>query len=610
MGMRSAMTIDQKKRSGDVQDGILLKFALKYVKKYKYMLYFAVLLIVISSIIVLLPELLIKKILDEDIKNNDLNGLKFSVILMISLYILSWIISFCNNFVIGKLGQSTIYDVRNDMFEKLMLQSRSYFDKNQSGQINSRMTNDVEILAGFLGGSISSIISAVLQLIGIVAIMIYLDIALSLISFLIIPMLLLVTFVIRGPIRRISQSRRKTIANVTANIAENISGAKESKVFAREKENIQEFQQVNKENYEVSMKSVSLFALIQPAVSIIAAIGTMLILGYSGYQAAVLDNTKYTPGLVAAFMAYLVRFFFPIFTLSMFYNTWQAAVASLERVYIFLNEPIDIQNSTDAKEITIESGEITFQKVHFHYDESIPIFQDLNLEIKSGNMIAVVGPTGAGKTSLIKLIMRFYDITSGKLLIDGHDIQTYNIESLRSSIGMVPQEPILYNDSILENIRYGANGKTIEDVVKVAELVGIDEFVQTLPEGYHTMVSEGGRRLSMGQRQLIAFARAILPNPQLLILDEATSSLDPISEIRVQTALKRVLEGRTSIVIAHRLSTIRKADKIIVLENGKIIQVGTHKDLVVQSGKYQELYLKQYFTEKQQEEILAKIISK
>jgi ABC-type multidrug transport system fused ATPase/permease subunit len=610
MGMRLALTTDQQKRTGDVQDRILLRFALKYVKKYNSLLYIAVILIVASSVIVLLPELLIKKILDEDIKNNNLTGLRNSVILMISLYFLSWIISFSNSFVIGKLGQSTIYDLRNDMFEKLMKQSRSYYDKNQSGQINSRMTNDVEVLAGFLGGSISSIISALLQLIGIVIIMIYLDIPLALISFLIIPLLLLVTYVIRGPIRRISQSRRKTIANVTANIAENLSGAKESKVFAREKENIQEFQQVNKENYEVSMKSVSLFALIQPAVSIIAAIGMMLILGYSGYQVAVLDNSKYTPGLVAAFMAYLVRFFFPIFTLSMFYNTWQASVASLERIYIFLNESVDVQNISNSKDMVIERGDISFQKVHFHYDVSIPIFEDLNLEIKSGNMVAVVGPTGAGKSTLIKLIMRFYDTTSGKLLIDDQDIQTYTIQFLRSSIGLVPQEPILYNDSILENIRYGASDKTLEDVVKVAKLVGIDKFVQTLPKGYDTMVSEGGKRVSMGQRQLIAFARAILPNPQLLILDEATSSLDPISEIRVQNALERVLEGRTSIVIAHRLSTIRKANKIVVLENGRISQIGTHRELVVQSGRYQELYLKQFFTEKQQEEILAKIISK
>ncbi|MCH8908910.1 MAG: ABC transporter ATP-binding protein [Candidatus Heimdallarchaeota archaeon] len=519
----------------------------------------------------------------------------------------SWLISLVNNFVIGKLGQSTIFDLRNEMFAKLMNQSRSYFDKNQSGQINSRMTNDVETLSGFLGGSISSIIFAVLQLFGILFVMLYLDITLSLISFLLIPLLLGVTLILRGPIRRIAQSRRKTIADVTSNIAENISGAKESKVFARERENIKEFERVNRENYKISMKSVSLFALIQPAVSIIAAIGTMLILAYAGYQAAALGNGKYTPGLIAAFMAYLARFFFPIFTLSMFYNTWQAAVASLERIYIFLNEPVDITDEQHAKDLPIKRGEVSFENVDFSYKEEIPIFKKLNLEIESGTMVAIVGTTGAGKSTLIKLLMRFYDITAGKLLIDGQEIKSYTIKSLRSSMGLVPQEPILYDDTILENIRFGSPDKSVEDVIEVAKLVGIHDFVQDLTDGYQTRVSEGGKRLSMGQRQLIAFARAILPDPKLLILDEATSSLDPISEIRVQNALEQVLKGRTSIVIAHRLSTIRKADKIIVLEAGKVIQSGLHKELVVKSGKYQDLYLKQFFTEKQQEKILAKI---
>jgi ABC-type multidrug transport system fused ATPase/permease subunit len=585
---------EEEKREYLVSDRDLVDFTLRYLKPYRALVLASLAFIIVSSLLNLIPELVIRKIIDQDIVTGDAIGLRQSVLLMVTIYILSWIFSFGFTYSTSKLGQTTILDLRMDMYEHMLHQSQSYFDKNQSGKINSKLTNDLETLSGFLGSGLVDIMATVVQIVGIVVIMLALNVTLALISFSIIPLLVLLTFFIRGPVRHASRRTRKTIAKVTDNLSENISGAKTTKTFARETSNKREFSKINRENYEASMTATKLFAIIFPMVGVISALGTALILGYAGYQTAVVGNNIYSVGLVATFMAYLTRFFRPIFRISMFYSTFQSALASLERVYTFLDEEISITDQEDAQHLQLNGGKIEFDHVRFAYSDEIVVFEDLDVTVQPGSVTALVGETGAGKSTFIKMIPRFYDVNSGSIRIDDQDISSLSLSSLRAQIGVVPQTTHLFNTSILENIRYGTPDATEAQVQEVSQLVGLHDYINSLPDGYRTVVREEANRLSQGQKQLVSFARALLKDPPILILDEATSSLDVISEIRVQEALEKVIEGRTVIAIAHRLSTIRNADRILVIENGVIVQDGTHKELVKISGKYQDLYLKQF----------------
>jgi ATP-binding cassette subfamily B protein len=553
---------------------------------------------------------MIRQIIDVNIPENDKQGLLNSALIMLLIYLASWVIGFIYAYIIVKIGQTTIFKLRNDMYSKLLNQSQVYYDNNQSGRINSKLTNDVDTLSGFLSSSFVNLVASIFQLSGILIIMFYFDIALSLISLSVVPLLFILAWVIRGPIRSISMKRRKTISNVTSNLAENISGAQVSKSFAREETNLQEFAQANRENYNASIQATSLFAIITPAIGLIAAFGTMLILGYAGYQNAVVGSNSYTPGTIAVFTAYLTRFFGPIITLSMFYSVFQSALASLERVYLFLNDDISVKEAKSAEKLKTNGGSIKFNNVDFAYKREIPIFENLNVTIEGGKTLALVGKTGAGKSSLVKLISRVYDIQNGSIEIDGQDVSKLSLYSLRKSIGIVPQEPRLFNTTIFENLRYGnieISKSELEDKMKE---IGFDEIVRSLPDGYDTVVNEGGKRLSRGQRQLIAFGRVLISDPEILILDEATSNLDPIGELRIQRALNSILPNRTAIIIAHRLSTIRNADRILVLDNGKIVQDGTHQSLVFEKGNYQELYLKQVSKLIEDKELTAKILQR
>ncbi|OLS27381.1 MAG: putative ABC transporter ATP-binding protein [Candidatus Heimdallarchaeota archaeon LC_2] len=606
--MRSSS--ENKDREKLVSDRDLFRFALSYIKPHKKGITISIILVILASFIGLLPELMIKKIIDNDIPKNDKEGLLNSVTIMIIIYLVSWVIGFIYAYLIVKIGQTTIFNVRNDMYTKLLNQSQTYYDHNQSGRINSKLTNDVDTLSNFLSSSLVGLVASIFQLSGILIIMFYFDITLSLISFAVVPLLFLLAYVIRVPIRNISMKRRKTISDVTSNLAENISGAQVSKSFTREKVNLQEFTAANKENYDVSIRATSLFAIITPAIGLISALGTMLILGYAGYQNAVIGSNKYSPGTIAVFMAYLTRFFQPIITLSMFYSVYQSALASLERIYLFLHEDVTVEEIENPAKMKITNGSIRFENVDFAYKKDMPIFQNLNVTIEGGKTLALVGTTGAGKSSFVKLISRVYDIQNGSIEIDGQDVSSLSLHSLRKSIGLVPQEPRLFNTTILENLRYGNPEISNIDLKQKMSEIGFDEIIKSLPEGYETIVNEGGKRLSRGQRQLIAFGRALIKDPDILILDEATSNLDPIGELRIQKALKKILPNRTAIIVAHRLSTIRNADRILVLENGEIVQDGTHQFLVFEDGNYQKMYLKQVSEPMEDKELAAKILQK
>ncbi len=585
MHMRVAEKRAKEIEASDIE---LLKFSLGYVADHKYKAVVSLFIVIVGVGINLLPELYLKKIFDEDIVNGDVKGIWIDGSIMISLYLLSWLLGFVNAYLITYIGQGSTYRMRVDMFKKLMRQSMKYFETHKSGQINSRITNDVNTLSNFLGSSFIDIISALLQLVGIVSIMIYLDVELGLISLSIIPLMIILAFFIRGPIRRISQRRRQSVAEVTSNIAENISGQKVSKAFAREKENTREFEKVNRKNLEVHMKATSLFALIQPLFVVIGSLSTVILMTYTG-----LNTGKYSVGTVVTFNAYLSRFFFPVIILTMFYSNYQSALASLERIYIFLSEPTEVTTRRGAKNLKIIKGNIRLEEVTFGYDPSLPIFQNLSVEIEGGKRTAIVGETGAGKSTLIKLIARFYDPQSGRILVDDQDIKEVSMESLRMFLGLIPQKPFLFKGTIYENLIYGTPTATIEQTEEVIEVLGLKHLIDNLPNGYDTIIDEGGTSLSLGQRQLIALGRVLIHDPKILILDEATSSLDSISELKVQKALDLISSQRTTLVIAHRLSTIRNADRILVIEDGKIIEHHTHESLIAQGGKYLELYRKQ-----------------
>ncbi|RMG20834.1 MAG: ABC transporter ATP-binding protein [Methanobacteriota archaeon] len=579
---------DRREHGTDASDWELLKFSMGYVKDHKYKAITALVVVILSVLINLLPELFLKKIFDEDIPNGNVGAILSDGGIMIGLYVFSWILGFLNAYLITYIGQGSTFRMRTDMFQKLMKQSMKYFETHKSGQINSRITNDVNTLSNFLGSSFIDIVSAVLQLIGIVSIMIFLDVELGMISLSIIPLMIVLAIFIRGPIRRISQKRRQSVAEVTSNLAENISGQKVSKAFAREKENTKEFEKVNRRNLEVHMKATSLFALIQPLFVVIGSLSTVILMTYTG-----LNPSKYSVGTVVTFNAYLSRFFFPVIILTMFYSNYQSALASLERIYIFLSEPVEIEDKVNSSPLKVGKGEIVFEDVDFGYSPDLLIFQGLSLKIEGGKRTAIVGSTGAGKSTLIKLIVRFYDPLVGRVMIDGQDLTEVALKSIREQIGLIPQRPFLFKGTIYENLTYGTTMVSQETVEEVAELIGLKPLISNLPNGYETMIEEGGESLSLGQRQLIAFGRVLIHNPKILILDEATSSMDSISELKIQKALDLVSRDRTTVIIAHRLSTIKSADRILVIEEGRIIEDGTHLSLLEKRGRYLELYKKQ-----------------
>ncbi len=584
-------TSSQDKRSMeiDVSDLDLLKFSLIYVRKHLYQVILTVTVVILSTGISLLPELYLKRIFDVDLKTGDISALWKDGATMVILYFAAWLLSFSNAYLVASVGQGATFDMRMDMYRKLMNQSMDYFEKNKSGQINSRITNDVETLSNFLGSSFSDIISAFLQLLGIMAIMVYLDVKLGLISLSIVPIMILIAIAIRKPIRKVSQSRRKSVADVTSSIAESISGAKVSKAFAKEKETVKEFNQVNKKNLEVQMKATSLFALIQPLFSLVASFSTVILMVYTGQ-----NPQDYSVGTVVTFNAYLGRFFFPIIILTTFYSSYQSALASLERIYSFLNHPISVTEKDNATELNIDKGDVIFDHVSFGYTTDNLIFNNLSVFLGGKKTTAIVGPTGAGKSTFIKLLSRFYDPINGRILIDGQNIKEVSFKSLRERIGVIPQTPYLFSGSIFENITYGTDNIDEERVEEIVRILGLNRMIENLPEGIHTELMEGGASISMGQRQLVAFARVLIHDPDILILDEATSSLDSISELKLQKALEKVSEGRTVIVIAHRLSTIRNADQILVMDAGEIVEKGTHDELIQKNGLYRQLYERNY----------------
>ena len=588
---RRVLGREEEEYERKIPDRVLIKRLVGYILKSRRKLVIAIVAVLVASLTGLVPPYLLKVAIDNYMSVGNLTGLTFISLILIGIYLVYWLSDYQRTYQISWLGQNMVNEIRKQLFSHLQDLSFSFYDQSEAGRIISRVTNDTDTLSQIFVQGVVMVISDILTLVGIVTLMLLMNVHLTLVTLLVVPFLLISTFAFQSRLRRAFRATRKKIAQVTSRLQESISGIREIQSFTRERDTIELFRQANIENLQANVHAGRLFALLLPVIQIIGAVGTCIVLWYSGVLTL---GGGVTLGVVVAFLLLVTRFFRPIVDLTTFYNTIQSAMAAAERIFETLDTKPKIMDASDALELPTVKGEILFDNVTFGYDPSHPVLEDINVHIEPGTTLAIVGPTGAGKSTLVKLLSRFYEPKSGTIKIDGYSIFEVTQESLRGQMGVVLQEPFLFSGTVIGNIKYGKLDATEEEVRNVAKMVGAHEFISQLSEGYNTDVGERGTRLSLGQRQLVSFARALLRNPQILILDEATSSVDPYTELTIKKGLAVLLKNRTSLVIAHRLSTVRNADNIIVLNNGRIVEEGSHRELMKKRGLYRRLYEKQF----------------
>jgi len=582
---------DEGRRERQVSDRALLVRMLGYMGRFRRRAALLILAVLSNTLLGLLPPFLFTLAIDRYIASLDLAGLTLLGAAYVALSVVTFVAQLVQRYLINWLGSRMEYEIRMDIFSRLQRLSLRYYESRQVGRIVSRATNDVDKISELITSGVPSLIADMVTICGIVAIMLWMNTRLSLITFTVIPMIFAFVFLWGRRIRTVYRKTRRTIASVSAKIEESVSGMQEIQSFSRETATRREFEETNISNMEANVEAGRVMSAFWPAVSIFSAVGNSLVLWFGG--AAVMGGTL-TIGVLFGFMSYLDRFFWPIQDISMFWNTVQSAMAAAERVFGVLDTEVEIGEEPDALELPPLKGGIVYEGLSFGYDPDQPVLRDISLTIEPNTVVALVGPTGAGKTTMINLLYRFYDPQKGRITVDGHDLRDVGLESLRSQMAIVLQDPFLFSGSVKENIRYGNLEASDEEVISVAKAVGAHGFIQSLPEGYETDVRERGSRLSMGQRQLVSLARALLADPRILIMDEATSSIDAYTELIIKRALERVLRDRTSIVIAHRLSTIRRSDIIVVLDEGRIVEMGGHSELMERGGLYRRLYEMQF----------------
>src|SRR5437588_1892401 len=563
--------------------GTLARFALRY----KVRTAFSVVSLLAATATALAPPFLSKYAVDDGIRRHDLTKLWWIVGAFLLAGLLNWGMSYVQTYLTGWVGERILADLRNELFNHLQRLSLGFYERNRAGVLISRLTNDVEAIDQLVTDGVTSLVQSTLTLAGTAVLLFVLDWRLALATCAVIPAMSVATILFRIHSARAYAAVRERLGLVTATLAEDISGMRVVQAFTREERAYANFRTIAGHYREANMRTVVLNGLYFPFVDLLSSVALAVVLGYGGH---LYFGGTLTLGTLFAFMLYVQNFFDPVQQLSQLYNTFLSATAALDKIMGVLDEKPEVVDRDGARDLPRISGHVRFEDVRFTYGRGDEVLHGLDLDVPAGTTVALVGHTGAGKSTIAKLLARFYEPTHGRITIDGLDLNDVRQESLRRQLGVVPQEGFLFAGTVAENIAFGKPDATADEIVRAAQTVGANEFVLRLEDGYETQLGERGTRLSLGQRQLVAFARALLADPRILILDEATSSVDIGTERKIEQALRLVLAGRTAFILAHRLSTIRDADLIVVLEHGRIVEQGSHDELLSRRGLYRSLY--------------------